>query len=69
MTADEAAGVSASEGMARAAGERPGASYANFLVSNSRVIFPLFDARHDEAVAQILRDLFPGREVVGVDGR
>lgn len=69
MTAEEAAGVAPSAGMSRTAGERLGASYANFLISNSRVIFPHFDTRHDEAVAQILRELFPGREVVGVDGR
>lgn len=68
MTEEEAAGVESSPGMERSAGERLGASYANFLITNGRVIFPLLDARHDEEAAGILRGLFPEREVIGVDG-
>jgi agmatine deiminase len=55
--------------MVRAAGERLAASYANFLISNARVVFPLLDPAHDEAVRDTLQGLFPGREVVGVPGR
>ncbi len=65
----EAAGVVHSEGMARAAGERLAASYANFLITNSRVVAPLLDPAHDAEAMEILAGLFPGREVVGVPAR
>ncbi len=65
----EALGITASPGMSRRAGERLAASYANFLISNTRVIFPLLDERFDEQVQEILAGLFPEREVVGVPGR
>ncbi|MFV8818887.1 agmatine deiminase [Haliea sp. E17] len=66
---EEAAGVAATAGMSRRAGERLAGSYANFLVTNSRVVFPLLDARHDQEAHRILAELFPEREVVGVPGR
>jgi agmatine deiminase len=69
VTQEEAAGIQPSAGMARAAGERLAASYANFLITNERVVYPLLDAAHDERVADILAGLFPGRQVVGVAGR
>jgi agmatine deiminase len=66
----EAAGVLAAEGsLPRRAGDRMAASYANFYIANSRVVFPLLDRRHDERAAAILRECFPGREVVGVPAR
>mgnify|MGYP001064120345 CR=1 FL=1 len=69
ITRQEAAGIRHSESMARAAGDRLAASYANFLITNDRVIYPLLDAAHDERVADILAGLFPGRRVIGVQGR
>ena len=30
---------------------------------------PLLDERHDDEAKQILRDTFPGREVIGVPAR
>jgi agmatine deiminase len=45
------------------------ASYVNFFIANSRVVFPLLDERSDERAAQILGDAFPSREIVGVPGR
>lgn len=68
-SAEEAAGVRPSAGMVRAAGERLAASYANFLISNGRVVFPLLDPAHDEEVRAILQGLFPEREIVAVPGR
>jgi len=45
------------------------ASYVNFYLGNSRIVMPLLDPRHDEEAAAILRQTFPGREVVGVPAR
>jgi agmatine deiminase len=49
-------------------GKRLPASYANFLVVNGGVLVPTFrQPRRDAAARAILRDCFPGREVVGID--
>lgn len=70
MTAEEAAGVEAAEGtIPRAAGDRLAASYINFYLANSRVVMPLLDERRDEEAAAVLRESFPGREVIGVPAR
>ncbi|HET7591179.1 MAG TPA: agmatine deiminase [Solirubrobacterales bacterium] len=70
ISAEEAAGVDAAEGtVPRRAGARMAASYANFYLGNSRVVYPLLDPRHDEEAAAILRRTFPEREVVGVPAR
>lgn len=46
------------------------ASYANFLIVNDRVVVPVFhQPRNDDRALGILREVFPGREVVGVDAR
>jgi agmatine deiminase len=70
ISAEEAAGVEAAEGtIPRRAGDRLAASYANFYLANSRVVYPLLDPRHDAEAAAILRRTFPEREVVGVPAR
>ncbi len=70
ITDEEAGGVSAVAGtQPRRAGARMAASYVNFYVGNSRIVFPLLDERHDAEVAQTLAQSFPEREVVGVDAR
>jgi agmatine deiminase len=67
---EEAAGVEPAPGTKpRRGGERLAASYANFYVGNSRVVFPLLDERHDDEAAAVIGRCFPGREVVGVPGR
>jgi agmatine deiminase len=67
---DEAEGVDAAEGtVPRRAGDRLAASYVNFYLGNDRVVYPLLDERYDERAAEILRDCFPGREVIGVPAR
>jgi len=70
MSAEEAAGIDRSETAApREPGQRLAASYANFYIANTRVVFPLLDERTDDEAGAILARLFPGREVVGVPGR
>jgi agmatine deiminase len=68
LSQEEAAGVEPSQGMARSAGERLAASYANFLITNGRIVFPLLDPAHDGEARDILRSVFPEHEIVGVDG-
>jgi agmatine deiminase len=70
LSAEEAAGIDAAEGtQPRRAGDRMAASYVNFYLANSRVVFPLLDPRHDAEAEAILRRNFPDREVVGVPAR
>lgn len=70
VSAEEADGVDAAEGtVPRSAGDRMAASYVNFYLGDSRIVFPLLDPRHDEEAATILRRTFPDREVVGVPAR
>jgi agmatine deiminase len=70
ISAEEAEGVDDAAGtIPRRAGDRLAASYVNFYLGNSRIVYPLLDRRHDEAAAAILRGAFPEREVVGVPAR
>jgi agmatine deiminase len=70
ITAQEAAGVDGATGThPRRAGDRLAASYANFYLATTRVVFPLLDERFDEQAAEILCGCFPDREVVGVPAR
>jgi agmatine deiminase len=70
ITAAEAAGVEHVEGtQPRRAGDRMAASYVNFYLGNSRVVYPLLDPERDAEAGGILRRVFPRREVVGVPAR
>lgn len=49
------------------AGERLPATYANFLILNQAVLVPTYgQPRKDEAALGVLKELFAGREVLGV---
>jgi agmatine deiminase len=50
-------------------GERLPASYANFLITNSTVIVPVFHDAADSDALQILSALFPTRKVIGLFAR
>jgi agmatine deiminase len=50
----------------QAGGLRCPASYANFYVANGAVLVPVFGAPSDVRALAILRELFVGREVVGI---
>jgi agmatine deiminase len=70
ISAEEAQGVDAAEDtVPRSAGDRLAASYVNFYLGNSRIVYPLLDPRLDTDAATILRRVFPEREVVGVSAR
>ena len=48
-------------------GQRLPASYANFYIANGLILLPTYDpARDDEAIAT-LQQLFPDRDVIGID--
>ena len=47
-------------------GQRLPASYANFYVANGLVLAPTFHDPNDRIALNILAEVFPGREVIGV---
>jgi agmatine deiminase len=47
-------------------GRRLPASYANFYIANGLVLVPSFNDPNDRVALDILADLFPGREVIGI---
>jgi agmatine deiminase len=70
IDAAEAAGVEPVEGtQPRRAGDRMAASYVNFYLGDSRVVYPLLDPARDAEAGEILAAAFPDREVVGVAAR
>lgn len=48
-------------------GHRCPASYANFLITNTVVLVPTFRCDRDALALGVLRELFPGRRVEGID--
>jgi len=46
--------------------QRVPASYANFYIANGVVLVPTFHDRNDRVALNILADVFPGRDVIGV---
>ena len=70
ITAEECDGLDDMNGEpTRIPGERLAASYVNFYISNAHVIVPQFGDENDGKALEILRPLFPTREVVGVYAR
>jgi agmatine deiminase len=47
-------------------GQRLPASYANYYIANGVVLVPTFNDPNDRAALNIIAQLFPGREVVGI---
>jgi agmatine deiminase len=47
-------------------GQRLPASYANFYIANKLVLVPVFNDPQDRVALDLLAELFPGREVVGI---
>lgn len=51
-------------------GERLPATYANFLILNDAVLYPTYNQPLNDVKAKdILQDLFPSKEVIGIDCR
>lgn len=49
------------------AGQRLPASYLNFYIANRVVLVPFFNHPDDQHVQNVLQELFPDREIVGID--
>jgi agmatine deiminase len=47
-------------------GQRLPASYANFYIANGLVLVPTFNDKQDRTALNMLAELFPGRDVVGI---
>jgi agmatine deiminase len=50
-------------------GQRLPASYANFYIANQCVLVPIFGDPNDRVALNILSELFPGRDVIGLYSR
>ncbi len=48
-------------------GQRLPASYANFYIANGLVLVPTFHDPNDRVALNLLAEVFPGREVIGID--
>lgn len=48
-------------------GERLPATYANFLIMNGTVLLPFYNSPKDEVARKLLQEVFPDREVVGIN--
>lgn len=69
MSADESAGLVPDQHIPRVAGERLGASYANFLISNQTVFWPRLDEKTDAQAEAVLQQAFPDYRLVGLPAR
>ncbi|MBU2980151.1 agmatine deiminase family protein [Alteromonas sp. C1M14] len=49
------------------AGERLPASYANFLICNQRVLFPVYGVNEDKEAIRVITDAFPSHTIVAVN--
>ena len=70
ITNEEAAGVDPVNGMLpRFAGDRLTATYVSYYTANNGIVFPLFDDPNDQKAEKLLRELYPGYEIIGVQAR
>lgn len=69
ITPHEAAGITATGGMSRKAGQRLAGSYVNFLISNGRIVMPMLDPDTDEGARQAIAAIFPDHMVIGIPAR
>lgn len=53
----------------REVGERLAASYVNFYISNHGIILPQFHDEHDTTAVEILKKVFPEREIIPIYAR
>jgi agmatine deiminase len=70
VTTEECEGVDSVEGsFPRQEGDRMAASYVNFYIANGGVVVPQFNDPADKQALELLKKLFPEREVVGIYAR
>ncbi|BFM49177.1 agmatine deiminase [Marinomonas sp. THO17] len=69
MSEMEARGLVQPDRMVREAGERLGASYANFLICNQAIFYPLLDTQQDAKAEKVFAQAFPDHKLIGIPGR
>ena len=70
ITEEELAGLEFEDGEdTREPGERLAASYVNYYVANGCVLVPQFGDVNDKQAIDILAEIFPDREIVGIQAR
>ena len=70
ISENEAEGIDSSINAAtRRVGERMSGSYVNFYIGNSVVVFPLLDPSKDDLAYNLLKDMFPKHDVIGIHAR
>ncbi|WP_339735754.1 agmatine deiminase family protein [uncultured Sunxiuqinia sp.] len=50
-------------------GERLPATYANFLILNQAVLLPVYGVKQDAEAIEIMKNLFPEREIIPINSR
>ncbi|NRA40927.1 MAG: agmatine deiminase [Pseudomonadales bacterium] len=66
ISTEEAESFSDNVHESRHAGARLAASYANFLIINHQVLYPLLDSRYDNQATDILQQAFPNYQIIGI---
>ena len=70
VTEEDIKGYDFEDGEAeRSVGERLAASYVNFYITNGSVLVPAFGDDNDRQAVDILKGLFPEREIVSIKSR
>jgi len=47
--------------------QRVPATYANFLITNHALLYPTYEDKNDEIVANIFKELFPKKEIIPIN--
>ncbi len=70
MTEEECEGLINFDGEpTRTDGYRLAASYVNFYIANKSIVMPAFGDENDNVAADILKELFPDREIIQIQAR
>ncbi len=70
ITEEESLGVDEIAGtLPRNEGDRLAASYANFYIANGAVFVPQFDDPSDKLAMDLIKKIFPDRDVIGINSR
>jgi agmatine deiminase len=69
ITQEESSGLVQPDRMERATDDRLAGSYANCLICNGAVFYPLLDENTDQQAHAILQAAFPKHELIGIPAR
>jgi agmatine deiminase len=69
MTEEETSGLVQPDRMQRVTDDRLAGSYANCLICNGAVFYPLLDVNNDKIAHLVLQTAFPNHELIGIPAR